>query len=98
MTWAALISLLVVCAVLLGALVLIAVVFSRSLRSVADHADRIHERSVKQQQDLFDRLAARDFGEYKVYSLGEQTQGSIEYPELPTRPWSVSPPGGDEEK
>jgi hypothetical protein len=75
--------------VLIGALVAVTVTFSRSLRSVADHADRVHDRSVNQLSSVLDRLMAKNFEDFKVYDTASTVHGSVEYPEESDRPWNV---------
>lgn len=77
--------------VLLGALILVTVTFSRSLQKSLDNAERAHVRSIEQLQDVLDRLMARNIEDYKAYSLGDGAHGSIVVPERGrvSRPWSV---------
>ena len=74
--------------VLIGALIAVTVTFSRSLQRVADHADRVHDRSVLQLSGVLDRLMAKNFEEFKVYSMGDDAHGEFIPPPEPTeRPW-----------
>lgn len=79
--------------VLIGCLVLVTVTFSKSLQRVADHADRVHERSDKSLHKVLDRLMAKNFEEFKIHDLGEGELGSVTYPpgESVRNPWDVPP-------
>jgi hypothetical protein len=78
--------------VLIGAIVLVTVTFSRTLQKSLDNADRVHERSNKQVGSVLDRLMAKDFEDFKVYDLGERdgVTGSVEVPQDgEDRPWQA---------
>ena len=75
--------------VLIGALVAVTLVFSKSLQRVADHADRVHDRSVNQLSSVLDRLMAKNFEDFKVYDTATEVHGSVEYPDRVERPWNV---------
>ena len=75
--------------VLIGCIVLVTVTFSKSLQRVADHADRVHDRSVTQLSSVLDRLMAKNFEDFKVYDTATEVHGSVEYPDQSDRPWNV---------
>jgi hypothetical protein len=84
--------------VLLFGIALLTVVFSRSLRKSLDHADRVHERSQEALQSVLDRLMAKNFEEFKTFTMSEGVHGDFVRPdEEGDRPWNVPgvfKPGG----
>jgi hypothetical protein len=75
--------------VMIGCTVLVTVTFSKSLQRVADHADRVHDRSVTQLSGVLDRLMSKNFDEFKAYDLGERAHGEFVEPDYEERPWNV---------
>ncbi len=77
--------------VLIGAIALVTVTFSRSLQKALDSIDRVHERNQAHLSSVLDRLMAKNFEDFKTYDLGERgMMGEVEYPdEAEDRPWTV---------
>ena len=75
--------------VLIAGLVFTTLTFSRSLQRVADHADRVHDRSVLQLSGVLDRLMAKNFEEFKTYSYADDAHGEVVIPHTEERPWNV---------
>jgi hypothetical protein len=74
--------------VLIGALISVTVTFSKSLQRVADHADRVHDRSTAQLTEVLDRLMAKNFEEFKSYEP-LPVHGEFLIPDQQERPWDV---------
>lgn len=83
------ITLCIVIGMLIGALFLVTVQFSRTLQSALVHADQIHARNQEHIGNLVDRLMAMDFATYKAYAMAEdQPVGGFVEPEPEiARPW-----------
>jgi hypothetical protein len=65
--------------------ILLSVLFSKSLRDALDHADRIHERSRQHLDKTLDRLMAVDFQSFKAAQWTENApQGGYEEPYVAT--------------
>lgn len=74
------VELLSVVVVLLGALILITVLFLRTLSKMADANDRTHQRWDSLLRSNLDRMMAPDFPTFKAYALSEASpMGAVEY-------------------
>lgn len=85
------VTLLIVIAVLLIALVVITVLFLTTLQKMADANDRTHERWDGLLRSNLDRMMAPDFNSFKAYALAETASaGGVEYgPEEEYEPQTV---------
>lgn len=79
-----LVTLLVFIALLVVALVTTSVLVFRALQTVAQNADRSHERTMKLIEATQEKFMAADWAAYKSYTVAELSpQGGYEEPSRP---------------
>jgi hypothetical protein len=76
-------AIIVAVSTLIG-VVSVAVLFSRALSSAFSSLDSAHERFIRHEKGLLDRLMAVDYATFKAYQLAEDAEDGVQAEPWPT--------------